>query len=49
MAIGAGKLADTAKNVAELLNVDLIMVPTLACACAAYTPFSVNYLSLIHI
>ena len=28
---------------AELLNVDLIMVPTLACACAAYTPFSVNY------
>ncbi|UNP91853.1 iron-containing alcohol dehydrogenase family protein [Bifidobacterium pseudolongum] len=43
MAIGAGKLADTAKNVAELLNVDLVMVPTLACACAAYTPFSVNY------
>ena len=43
VAIGAGKLADTAKNVAELLNVDLIMVPTLACACAAYTPFSVNY------
>ena len=30
VAIGAGKLADTAKNVAELLNVDLIMVPTLA-------------------
>ncbi|MDY3689133.1 iron-containing alcohol dehydrogenase [Bifidobacterium pseudolongum] len=43
VAIGAGKLADTAKNVAELLNVDLVMVPTLACACAAYTPFSVNY------
>lgn len=43
IAIGAGKLADTAKNVADLLGVDLIMVPTLACACAAYTPFSVNY------
>ncbi len=34
---------ELAENVAELLNVDLIMVPTLACACAAYTPFSVNY------
>ena len=43
VAIGAGKLADTAKNVAEILDLDLIIVPTLACACAAYTPFSVNY------
>lgn len=43
IAIGAGKLSDTAKNVAELLNVDLIIIPTLACACAAYSPYSVNY------
>lgn len=33
VAIGAGKLSDTAKNVADMLGVDLIIVPTLACAC----------------
>ena len=43
MAIGAGKLSDTAKNVAEILDLDLIIVPTLACACAAYSPYSVDY------
>ncbi|MEE1295318.1 MAG: iron-containing alcohol dehydrogenase family protein [Bifidobacterium sp.] len=43
VAIGAGKLSDTAKNVAEFLDLDLVIVPTLACACAAYSPFSVNY------
>lgn len=43
VAIGAGKLADTAKNAAHFLDIDLIIVPTLACACAAYSPFSVNY------
>lgn len=43
VAIGAGKLSDTAKNVADLLNADLIMVPTLAATCAAYSPLSVNY------
>ncbi|KFI59485.1 iron-containing alcohol dehydrogenase family protein [Bifidobacterium cuniculi] len=43
VAIGAGKLSDTAKNTAEFLDLDLVIVPTLACACAAYSPFSVNY------
>lgn len=43
VAIGAGKLSDTAKNVADMLNLDLIIVPTLACACAAYSPYSVDY------
>lgn len=43
IAIGAGKLSDTAKNVAEMMDVDLIIVPTLACACAAYSPYSVDY------
>ncbi len=43
VAIGAGKLSDTAKNIAELLGIDLIMVPTLAATCAAYSPLSVNY------
>ena len=43
VAIGAGKLADTAKNVAEILDLDLIIVPTLACACAAHSPYSVDY------
>ncbi len=43
VAIGAGKLSDTAKNVADMLGVDLIIVPTLACACAAYSPYSVDY------
>ncbi|MEE0905090.1 MAG: iron-containing alcohol dehydrogenase family protein [Bifidobacterium merycicum] len=43
VAIGAGKLSDTAKNVAEILDADLIMVPTLAATCAAYSALSVNY------
>ena len=43
VAVGAGKLSDTAKNVAELLGIDLIMVPTLAATCAAYSALSVNY------
>ena len=42
VAIGGGKLSDTAKNVAQLVGCDLIVVPTLA-ACSAYTPVSVNY------
>ena len=43
VAIGAGKLADTAKNVAEFTGADLIMVPTMAATCAAYSALSVNY------
>ena len=43
VAIGGGKLSDTAKNVAQLVGCDLIVVPTLAATCSAYTPVSVNY------
>lgn len=43
VAIGGGKLSDTAKNVAQLLGCDIIVVPTLASTCSAYTPVSVNY------
>lgn len=43
VAIGGGKLADTAKNVAEILGAHLVIVPTLAATCAAYSALSVNY------
>lgn len=43
VAIGAGKLSDTAKNVAADLNLDLVIVPTLSCACAPYSACSVDY------
>lgn len=43
IAIGAGKLGDTAKNVAAFLDIDLVIVPTLSCACAPYSACSVNY------
>ncbi len=43
VAIGGGKLSDTAKNVAQLVGCDLIVVPTLEATCSAYTPVSVNY------
>ena len=43
IAVGAGKLSDTAKNVAEFTGAELIMVPTLAATCAAYSALSVNY------
>lgn len=43
VAIGAGKLGDTAKNVAADLDVDLVIVPTLSCACAPYSACSVDY------
>ncbi|MFT8704145.1 iron-containing alcohol dehydrogenase family protein [Bifidobacterium aquikefiricola] len=43
VAIGAGKLSDTVKNVAALLHCSIVMVPTMAATCAAYSAFSVNY------
>ncbi|EFA23885.1 iron-containing alcohol dehydrogenase family protein [Bifidobacterium gallicum] len=43
VAIGAGKLSDTAKNVAEMMNLPLVIVATLCSSCAAYSACSVNY------
>ncbi|TCI67678.1 MULTISPECIES: iron-containing alcohol dehydrogenase family protein [unclassified Exiguobacterium] len=43
IAVGGGKLVDTAKLVAYQRNVPLIVVPTLASNCAAFTPLSVVY------
>ncbi|TCI30705.1 iron-containing alcohol dehydrogenase [Exiguobacterium sp. SL-10] len=43
IAVGGGKLVDTAKLVASLRNVPLIVIPTLASNCAAFTPLSVVY------
>lgn len=43
IAIGGGKLVDTAKLVAYQRNVSLIVIPTLASNCAAFTPLSVVY------
>ncbi|WKB36183.1 iron-containing alcohol dehydrogenase family protein [Terrilactibacillus sp. S3-3] len=41
--IGGGKVLDTAKGMAELLNVEVVLVPTLAGTCAGYTPLSAVY------
>lgn len=41
--IGGGKVLDTTKGVAELLNVENIMIPTVIGTCAAYTPLSAIY------
>lgn len=41
--IGGGKVLDTAKGTAELLNVENIMIPTVIGTCAAYTPLSAVY------
>jgi uncharacterized oxidoreductase len=41
--IGGGKLSDTVKNIAGILGVPCVMVPTLAATCAAYSALSVNY------
>lgn len=41
--IGGGKIIDTAKSVAERLNVEVITIPTVASTCAASTPLSVIY------
>ncbi|MBE6185174.1 iron-containing alcohol dehydrogenase family protein [Bacillus ginsengihumi] len=41
--IGGGKVLDTAKGVAELLNIEVTLVPTLAGTCAGFTPLSAIY------
>ncbi|MFK8243054.1 MULTISPECIES: iron-containing alcohol dehydrogenase family protein [unclassified Facklamia] len=41
--IGGGKVLDTAKGTAELLNVEYITIPTVLGTCAAYTPLSAVY------
>lgn len=43
LGIGGGKALDTAKGVAEILNIDYILIPTVLGTCAAYTPLSVVY------
>ena len=43
IAVGGGKLVDTAKLVAVRNGVPLIVIPTLASNCAAFTPLSVVY------
>lgn len=41
--IGGGRVLDTAKGTAELLNVEYVTVPTVLGTCAAYTPLSAVY------
>lgn len=43
VAVGGGKLVDTAKLLAYQKRVPLIVIPTLASNCAAFTPLSVVY------
>jgi uncharacterized oxidoreductase len=41
--VGGGKALDTAKGVAELLDIENIMIPTVLGTCAACTPLSATY------
>ncbi|XJS11344.1 iron-containing alcohol dehydrogenase family protein [Aerococcaceae bacterium WGS1372] len=41
--VGGGRVLDTAKGVAELLNLEYVMIPTVLGTCAAYTPLSAVY------
>jgi hydroxycarboxylate dehydrogenase A len=41
--IGGGKLIDTAKSLANQLNIEIITIPTVVGTCAASTPLSVIY------
>lgn len=41
--IGGGKILDIAKASANDANVDVVLIPTLASTCAAWTPLSVIY------
>lgn len=43
LAIGAGRVIDTAKMVAEELNAELIVIPTLISNCAPFTPIVAVY------
>nr|WP_275980316.1 iron-containing alcohol dehydrogenase family protein [Halalkalibacter alkaliphilus] len=41
--LGGGKVMDLAKSVANEMNVPVVLLPTLASQCAAWTPLSVIY------
>ncbi|MGG3738901.1 iron-containing alcohol dehydrogenase family protein [Aeribacillus pallidus] len=41
--IGGGKVLDLAKAVANQVRLDVVLIPTLASTCAAWTPLSVIY------
>lgn len=41
--IGGGKLLDTTKGVADRLNLELVLIPTLVATCACSTPLLVAY------
>ncbi|MDT8859828.1 iron-containing alcohol dehydrogenase family protein [Alkalihalobacillus sp. MEB130] len=41
--LGGGKVMDVAKSVANEMNVPVVLLPTLASQCAAWTPLSVIY------
>ena len=41
--VGGGRVLDTAKGTADLLNVEHITIPTVLGTCAAYTPVSAVY------
>lgn len=43
LAVGGGKIADLAKQTGHLVQKPVIILPTLAATCAAYTPLSVMY------
>ncbi|MBF2656497.1 iron-containing alcohol dehydrogenase family protein [Listeria seeligeri] len=43
IAVGGGKIADVSKATAAVLRLPVIILPTLASTCAAYTPLSVMY------
>ena len=43
LAIGGGRLIDTCKVVAQELNCELIIIPTLVSNCAPYTPVAALY------
>ncbi|MEI5991127.1 hypothetical protein A5881_002660 [Enterococcus termitis] len=43
IAVGGGKIADLGKAVADQCSTPILILPTLAATCAAYTPLSVIY------
>lgn len=43
LAVGGGKISDLAKQTAHQLRCPVLILPTLASTCAAYTPLSVMY------
>lgn len=43
IAVGGGKISDLGKSVAYVTQLPILILPTLAATCAAYTPLSVIY------